>query len=123
MDDGGISRLQRRLNAIPAAVRQAVQPSLDKNSNELANLMKRLAPDDPETKGDDLRSSIHVEQGKHELSRAVVADAEHTLHVEFGTSKMDAQPFFYPAKRLLAKKIKRSLKSAVSRAVKKEWGK
>ncbi len=133
-DDGGIGRLMKRLNAIPAEVRKAVHPALDKNANELANLMKRLAPEDD----GDLIESIGVEQGRHELSRAVVAGGEKTTRPvregadatydyafaqELGTRHMPANPYFYPAKRLLNKKIKRSLKSAVSRAVKKNWGK
>lgn len=133
MDDGGISRLQRRFAAIPKAIRDEIQPSLTRNSNNLAKLMKQLAPEEE----GDLRESIRVEQGSHELSRAVVAGGEKTtrevrsgsgvtydyaMAQELGTKEMPANPFFYPAKRLLAKKITRSLKSAASRAVKKNWG-
>lgn len=133
-NDGGIERLKKRLAAIPKDVRDGVQPVLTKNANELANLMKRLAPE----KDGDLIASIDVEQGRHELARAVVAGGERTTRPvrkgadvsydyafaqELGTKDMPANPFFYPARRMLDKKIKRSLRSSVSRSVKKHWGK
>lgn len=39
-------RLQKRLKAIPRAVKQAVVPALMTSGNELADRMKHLAPED-----------------------------------------------------------------------------
>ena len=134
MDDGGIGRLQKRFAAIPKAIRDEVQPSLTRNSDNLAKLMKQLAPEEE----GDLRESIRVEQGPHELSRVVLAGGEKTtrevrtgsgvtydyaMAQELGTKDMPANPYFYPAKRLLAKRTRNSLKAAVRKAVKKHWGK
>ena len=49
-------RLKRRLEAIPKAVKQAVQPGLAKAGTDLAVTMRLLAPVDT----GDLRDSIHV---------------------------------------------------------------
>ena len=59
-NDGGISRLKKRLKAIPQDVREATVPSLMKNANAIANTMRQLAPDDPATDAPDLNSSIAV---------------------------------------------------------------
>lgn len=133
-EDGGLARLKRRLMAIPQQVRDDMQVALDRNANELAATMKQLAP-----KGDgDLQESIQVEASPTYLARAVVAGGEKTtrpvkegldatydyaMAQELGTRRMPANPFFYPAVRMLNKRIKRSLKSAAARAVKKHWGK
>lgn len=133
-DDGGLSRLQKRLLAIPEAIRRDVDPALDKNAEKLAGLMRRLAPDDTATGAPDLKSSIRVEMGHVELRRAVVAGGEATtvdgkngpydyaFGQELGTNEMQANPYFYPAKRLLAQSIKRSLAAAARKAVRKNWG-
>ena len=41
-----IQRLQRRMDAIPMAVREAVRPALVKSGEELADAMRGLAPED-----------------------------------------------------------------------------
>ncbi|TIX74517.1 MAG: HK97 gp10 family phage protein, partial [Mesorhizobium sp.] len=43
--------------------------------------------------------------------------------VEYGTSKAEAQPFFWPAFRLLQKRIRNRTKRAVSKAVRDGWNK
>ncbi|TIX66576.1 MAG: HK97 gp10 family phage protein, partial [Mesorhizobium sp.] len=43
--------------------------------------------------------------------------------VEFGTSKAEAQPFFWPAFRLLQKRIQNRTRRAVSKAVRDGWNK
>lgn len=136
-DDGGIGRLKKRLAAIPAQVKEAVGPSLIKQGEMIAGTMRSLAPVDT----GELRDSIAVTPPDSstppystpggsfvvpETSVAVTAggkDARHAHLVEYGTVKMNAQPFFWPALRLTRKKAQRNLKSAVGRAVKKNWGK
>lgn len=137
MDDGGIARLQRRLNAIPKSVKDDLRPNLIKQGEMMANTMRRLVPVDT----GQLRDSITVTPPNAstppfstpggsivvpETSVAITVggkDAPHAHLVEFGTVKMHAQPFFQPAVRMTKKKAIRNLKSAISRAVKKNWGK
>ncbi|AMM83146.1 HK97 gp10 family phage protein [Martelella lutilitoris] len=136
-DDGGISRLKKRLNAIPKDVREAVAPDLLKSGNELAATMKQLAPED----SGDLKDSIAVtgpgEQtpaysqpgGSKTLPENAVAvtvgneEVRYPHLVEYGTSKTEAQPYFWPSVRLLKKRITNRTKRAVSKAVRKHWGK
>lgn len=107
----------RRMAAIPNAVRDAVQPALDTSADELAARMKSLAPVDE----GDLKDSIRKEQGTHELSRNVLTDDYKARWVEFGTVNQPAQPFFWPAYRLLKKRLTNRIKRSVSKAVKQHW--
>lgn len=135
--DGGIGRLKQRLANIPKNVKEAVQPNLVKQGEMMADTMRRLVPVD----SGQLRDSITVTPPDSstppystpggsfvvpETSIAVTAggkDARHAHLVEYGTVKMNAQPFFWPAVRLTRKKAQRNLKGAIGRAVKKGWGK
>lgn len=111
-----VARLQRRLEAIPKAVREDVEPTLDRNADELVTLMRQLAPDDPSTPAPDLKTSIKWRE-EGELRRAVFTDDFKARWLEFGTSKMDAQPYFWPAVRLLQKRLRNRTKRAISKAV------
>lgn len=126
---------------IPRRVREAVMPELLKQGNDLAVTMRILAPDDPATDAPDLRSSIAVtgpgEQTPPysqpggsmvvpELSVAVTVgntDVRYPHLIEHGTTKMRAQPFFWPAVRLQRKKTTNDIKRAIRKAVKDVWGK
>ena len=135
-NDGGISRVKKRLAAIPKEVKEAVQPSLMRQANQMANTMRRFAPVDTGA----LRESITVTPGGQstppysqpggsmtvpENAVAITvgnSDVRYGHLVEYGTSKTKAQPFFWPAARLHNKKAKTAIKSAIRRAVKKHWG-
>lgn len=143
-DDGGISRVKRRLNAIPKDVREALAPDLMKSGHELASLMKQLAPE----KSGDLKDSIAVTGpgrstppystpgGESIVPDNAVAvtvgnsDVRYPHLVEYGHkasgfSQVDvpAHPFFWPALRLLRKRLTNRMKRTASKAVKKHWGK
>jgi HK97 gp10 family phage protein len=114
-----------------------VQPALIKQGNTIAGDMRRFVPVDTGA----LRDSIAVTPpdsttppystpgGRFvvpETSVAVTAGgtkARHAHLVEYGTVKMQPQPFFWPAVRLNRKRAQRNIKAAISRAVKKGWGK
>ena len=128
-------RLQRRIEAIPAQIRREVQPALVRNAQRIADTMKQLAPVDE----GDLRDSIAVTKpgdttpaysqpgGSRiagELEAIVTAgnsDVRYAHLQEYGTSEHDAQPFFWPGFRLERPKALRSIKSTISRVIKK-WG-
>lgn len=135
-----VARLQRRLEAIPERVREAVQPSLVQSAEELADTMCKFAPDDPATDAPDLKSSIAVTPpgqstppysqpggskvaGELEALVTVGNDAVRYPHLqEYGTAHHEAQPFFWPSVRLLQKRIKNRTKRAIRKAVRDNWG-
>ena len=130
-------RLARRLNAIPKAVVNAVQPALRQSGDELAGTMRQLAPVDT----GDLRDSIEVTlpgqstppysqpggskvAGENQvLVTAGNEDVRYPHLVEYGTADAGAQPFFWPAYRLKKKRLTNRIKRSVSKAVKTEWRK
>lgn len=112
----GLAKVRQRLDAIPRQVRNAVQPALDTSANELADMQRRLVPVDE----GDLKDSIEVHPGEHELQRIVKVGgprAHHARWVEFGTAHTPAQPFFWPAYRALQKRIKARLTRAANKAI------
>jgi HK97 gp10 family phage protein len=130
-----IARLQRRIEAIPQAVREQVRPVLAASGNELAATMRALAPVDE----GDLRESIAVtgpgqatppysqpggSQIAGELEVLVTAGNDNVRYphlVEYGTAHAPAQPFFWPAFRLGRKKLASKIKRAIGKAVRDEW--
>jgi HK97 gp10 family phage protein len=140
-DDGGIGRLKKRLAAIPQAVKEAAQVTTLKQAETIAKTMRQFAPDDPATSAPDLKSSIVVTPaggqtpaysqpgGAMTVPENAVAitvgnsDVRYPHLVEYGTKKAAAQPFFWAAFRIHRTKTQRAIKSAVGRAVRKNWGK
>ena len=136
VDDGGIGRIKQRLAAIPKEVRTAMVPELVKSGNDLAVTARIVAPRDTGA----LQESITVTPGGSntppystpggrvsvpELAVAVTAgnkDVRYAHLVEYGTQEAQAQPYFWPAFRLLRKKNTARIKRAASTAVKKNWG-
>lgn len=125
-----VARLKQRIEAIPADARALVQKALDKSADELVSLQKRAVPVDE----GDLRKSIRKEPGTHDLSIRVEAGGplttkpvrkgksaqyDYALAIEHGTATRPAEPFFFPAYRLLRRRIKNRLARAVRAAVKK----
>ncbi|TAZ76558.1 HK97-gp10 family putative phage morphogenesis protein [Rhizobium ruizarguesonis] len=142
----GLAKLQKRLAAIPAEVKVAVQPALLAAANQMAADMKSLVPVDH----GDLRDSIevtpagsatpsHSQPGGSTIvpENAVMItagnDAVRYPHlVEFGAGPhinggefagtqnpgAPAQPFFFPAYRINRKRAAARVKRAISRAVK-----
>jgi HK97 gp10 family phage protein len=132
-DDGGLSKLQRRLAAIPKNVVAAVQPELRKQAHAMADTMEHLAP---EGEGD-LKASIAVTGALRQVpayslpepmtvpENAVAitvgdSDVRYPHIIEYGSTKMQAQPFFWPAFRLHRKQATKRIKAAIRRAIKKQ---
>ncbi len=135
-DDGGLSRFQKRMRAIPAAVREAVKPTLVKSAEDTADMQRQLAPEDTGA----LKESIAVTppgQATPEYSQpggsrvageleALVTVGDHTVRyphlVEYGTTEAPAQPYFWPGFRLTRKRAATRIKRAISAAIRKNWG-
>jgi HK97 gp10 family phage protein len=130
-----LRRLSRRLEAIPKAIREAVQPALIKSGTELVDMMRHLAPVDTGA----LRASIAVTlpgertppysqlggsrtaAENQVLVTAGNADVRYPHLVEYGTAEAHAQPYFRPSYRLLEKRITNRIKRAIGKAVREGW--
>lgn len=122
---------------LPKEARKPIRAALDKGADEMVARMKYLAPDDPQTGGDDLKASIRktpitdiavrVEAGGPTTTRSVRKGAsatyDYSLGQEYGTEKMQAQPFFWPAVNTTKNRVRRRIDRAISKAVKDVWGK
>ena len=138
-DDGGLRRFQARMRAIPKAVREAVQPALVKSADETADLMRRMAEGSRDTGA--LIESITVTGpgqttppysqpgGSYTVreNEAVItagnSEVRYPHLVEHGTTKAEAQPFFWPGWRLGRKRAAARIKRAMSKAIRDNWGK
>jgi len=131
MSDGGLSSFQRRMRAIPEAVRQAVGPSLVAAAEGVADAQRALAPVDE----GELRASIKVTgpgqtTPPYSQPGGAVTVPENAAAVtvgnsevryphlqEFGTTFAPAQPFFWPGFRLARKAATAKIKRAIGKAV------
>lgn len=133
-NDDGLLRFQKRMAAIPGEVKAAVRPALLKSGEELKATMQHLAEHSRDTGA--LLDSVAVTGpgettppysqpgGSKVVPENAVAvtvgnsDVRYAHLVEYGTTKTQAQPFFWPAFRLHRTKITRRIKRAISKAVK-----
>lgn len=135
MSDGGLDRMNRRFAAVLKNVREMVPPAVLKSANEVADMQRRLAPVDE----GDLKDSITVtppggttppysqpggSRTAGELEAIVTAgnsNVRYPHHVEHGTSKMSARPFFFPGWRFMRRRSLDRIKRAGSKAVRTGW--
>ena len=131
MADGGLSKFQRRMRAIPKAARNAVQPALAQGGYEVAEAIEGLAPEDT----GDLVGSVAVTlsgQSTPPYSQPGGAtivpenqvmitvgnsDVRYAHLVEYGTVHAPAHPFFWPGFRLARKRAENRIKRAVAKAI------
>lgn len=130
-----LARLSRKLEAIPAKVRAAVAPSLEKSGAELVETMRALAPEDTGalaesitmTPGGQTTPAYSQPGGSSLVPVGAVAvtvgnDAVRYGHlVEYGTAEAEAQPYFWPGYRLLKKRLADRTKRALGKAVRDGW--
>lgn len=112
----GLARIRARLDAIPVQIRNDLQAPLDASAAEFRDMARRLAPVDE----GDLRDSIEVHPGEHELQRIVRVGgprAHHARWVEFGTVNMPARPYFWVSYRARQKRIRARLGRAAGKAI------
>lgn len=132
-DDGGLRSFQMRLYAIPKAVRDAVKPALIKGGEEIARRAKTNARPSKDTGA--LIDSITVtppggttpaysQPGGSKVvpeNQATVTvgntDVRYGHLVEYGTTRSQAQPFFWPAVRSVGKRAQNRVKRAIRKAV------
>lgn len=112
----GRAKLGRKLRDVAPRVRKALRTQNAQNAADLVDTMKGFAP----VQEGALVSSIKHRDASDsdKITQRVSAgarDAPYASWVEFGTSKSAPHPFFWPAYKLL----KRRMKSRMSRAGKK----
>lgn len=138
-DDGGLSRIQQRLNAIPQKLRDRMKVVTREEAEKLADDMRHFALSSKDT--GDLINSIHVTPAGQSTppysqpggstvvpeTAAMVtagnADVRYPHLIEYGTSKADAQPYFWPAVRANRKQTLARIRREIRKVVKANWGK
>ena len=141
----GRARLEKRLNAIPKAIKERVKKDMEQIAQEIVDKMKAIVP----VKTGALRDSIGWTWGRPPKGSTAFAQAKSALGsemtltiyagnqatmvrskegrrpylqkawiIEFGTTKNPAYPFFRPVWKLERKKIKTRLRASVRKAVK-----
>ncbi|MQW00875.1 HK97 gp10 family phage protein [Sinorhizobium medicae] len=138
-NDGGLSRIQQRLNAIPKRIKEAVYPEVLKGAEDIAADMRHLALQSKDTGA--LIESITITPAGGttpaysqpggstvvpENAAMVTVGNEQVRYphlVEYGTTTTEEQPFFWPAVRLNGKKVRNRLNRAIRKAVRQHWGK
>jgi HK97 gp10 family phage protein len=120
------ARKERFFRALKATVPKIVEALTDVNqaaADDMVSLAKRLVPV-ADVDGGELRDSIRSHGGERETSivfraggvpETVKDGQDYARYVEFGTSDTPAQPFFWPAFRV----VRRGHKNKVSRAINK----
>lgn len=137
MSDGGLGKFQKRLNAIPKAIRDEVKPALIKGAEEIAKRARTNARPSKDT-GALIESIVVTPPGGTtpaysmgggklvmENQAKVTAgntDVRYGHLVEYGTTRSAAQPFFWPAVRAVGKRAQNRVKRAIRKAVREAKG-
>lgn len=141
----GKDRLREKLNALVPGVNEAINEANRASAEELSDAIKRVAPVGPTGEYQKSIRAAPVDDNAGRLDQAITttfrskgkkggtvtrtARAEGTLawgifalyvwkFLEFGTSKMGAQPHVYPTFRSLKKRIRSRLSRAVNKRIK-----
>lgn len=125
------AEFKRRLARLPKSVKKATNQAIEQNADEWVRVSRSMAPTDP-VEGVHLKPSIRhhvtetggqvVRAGGEATTRPVIdgqsATYDYALAQEFGTQSMNANPFFWPAYRLLRKKFVSRRSRAMNKAIK-----
>lgn len=127
-----VEEYKRRCMAIPPAVKEAAYARLVEHGQKMANTMKAAAP----RKTGKLANSIVLETDAGRLRIAIKAGGKATTTEvrkgsgvsydyargqEFGTVKMQRNPFFWPIYRLLKKSMRSAVKRSMTKAIKAKF--
>ncbi len=130
----GLAKLQKKLSRMPKVAKDEIRKALEAAADEIVEMAKRLAPVDQ----GELRDSIGWTWGKApkgaitlgkvaeaslagDLTITIFAgnsEAYYARFIEFGTQKMPAQPYFYPAYRATKKRAKSRVRRSITKAAK-----
>lgn len=114
MDDiEGVAEFSRGLDEIEADLRTAIMAELSSAANEMVAIAKGMAP----IQSGELAGSFRIDPDPDHLTVRVYAgegDIAYELHVEAGTAKMEAQPYFWPAYRAVRPALEERLAALLS---------
>ncbi len=135
--DNGLAGFNAALDRILKDAEAQITPALVKGGNEFATMAKALAESSRDTGAliDSIEVTLPGEStppysqpggmrvaGPHEvIVTAGNEDVRYAHLVEFGTSKMQAEPFFWPAWRVLRNRIRNRINRAARKAVRDGW--
>lgn len=123
----GASKIRKKLLRMPEEIQAQVRGAVKRGSEEVLFEMQKRAPVsmDPVPYGVDglprlhLRSQLEAKIAKNGLSARVGLLGTRVANVfffwrflEFGTKKMDARPFAFPAWRAVRDKIRRDIRNS-----------
>ena len=137
-DDGGLSRIQQRLNAIPNLLRERMKVVTLEEANKLADDMRTFALSSKAT-GRLIESITVTAAGKTTppysqpggstvvpenaaMVTAGNAEVRYPHLVEYGTKKAHAQPFFWPAVRINKRRTLSRIRREIGKTVRANWG-
>lgn len=135
--DNGLAKTLAAMDRARRAPREAIMPALLKSGHELAAAQKALAETSRDTGAliDGIAvtmpgqsTPVYSQPGGSRVTgetevivTAGNSDVRYAHLVEYGTSEADAQPFFWPALRLLRKRLQNRINRATKKAVKDAW--
>lgn len=125
----GKDKLFQKLKRSVPELEKELTSALEQNGNEMVAKARSFVPRDEGhlDRSIEWQYTQNTIAGEGSRSPAIVVMAgdekgglaDHARHVEFGTSDTMRQPFFYPAYRLLRRKMKGRLTRSMTKAMKK----
>lgn len=134
-NDNGLKATLAAMDRVRLAAREAANKSLQKSADELASGMRAMVPVD----SGDLKESIavtppgqstppHSQPGGSRVAgeaefivTAGNSEVRYPHHVEYGTVKMEGQPYFWPIFWLLRNLIQNRTNRDIRKAIRDTW--
>jgi HK97 gp10 family phage protein len=131
----GLDDLMKAFDRAKKAPRDRINAALLASANELADAQQHLAPKDTHALANSITVSgpgqstpAYSQPGggriaaEHEvIVTAGNSEVRYPHLVEYGTSDTEAQPYFWPALRLLRKRLQQRIDRAGRKAVRDAW--
>lgn len=112
----GLDRLNRRFRELPNETGRLIEKALDKGGAEVADAARNLAPVDTGDLKESIGHLVRPLPDDRGAAAFVIVDAFYGRFVEFGSQDRPARPFFFPAYRLLRKRVTGRIRRAVKKA-------
>ena len=123
-----LGNLEKILAGIPHGLRQETEKELHRVVEKIRDLAKRFCPVDTGSLKLSIRIYVHanpagvwhvisVRAGGYITNPKTGLKVNYAVYVEFGTSKMHAQPFLRPAWQTYRRELQRVMRKAAERVV------
>jgi len=130
-----LQHFQRRIDRIPAEIREAMEPTLAKQGDRLAVAIAKAAPKDTGALADSVEVTLpgqstppYSQPGGMRTARdneVLVTvgneDVRYPHLVEYGTAENPAQPYFWPTYHALKKSLGAGIRRDMRAIIKKYW--